>query len=227
MGRRSPDNQIDWELIEKEFRLGQSTLRQLAATHKVQPSAISRKAKKENWVQDKRGAVKALSDAQLLISNNRKATIKATEPTEVDIEVAATVRTNIVLAHRSDAQKARTLTMKLMAELEHQTDNQDLFERLQELLEDPVGESDSAGASERQRKRVEAFQKAMSLGSRTGTMKALAESLSKVVSIEREAFGISTEPEEDPARVVSDAIDRQTDGYNLFAAKLLAMATKP
>lgn len=69
MGRRSQDNQIDWELIEKEFRLGQSTLRQLAAAHKVQPSAISRKANKEQWVQDKRAEVKALSEAQLLVSN--------------------------------------------------------------------------------------------------------------------------------------------------------------
>lgn len=195
MGRRSPDNQIDWELIEREFRLGQSTLRQIAATHKVQPSAISRKASREKWVQDKRGAVKALSEAQLLVSNNRKATVKATEPTEIDIEVAATVRTNIVLAHRSDALKARSLTMKLLAELEFQTDNQELFERLQEILEDPAGEDDSGASSERQRKRLEAFQKAMSLGNRTSTMKALTESLSKVVSIEREAFGLeSMEP---------------------------------
>ena len=203
MGRRSPDNQIDWELIEKEFRLGQATLRQLAATHKVQPSAISRKAKREDWVQDKRGAVKALSEAQLLISNNRKATVKATEPTQVDIEVAATVRTSIVLAHRSDAQKARTLTMKLLAELEHQTDNQELYERLQELLEDPA-EDNSAAATERQRKRLEAYQKAMSLGNRTGTMKALAESLSKVVTIEREAFGIQSE--QSPDEATADAI---------------------
>lgn len=31
----------------------------------------------------------------------------------------------------------------------------------------------------------------MSLGSRIGTMKALAESLQKLVSIEREAFGLN------------------------------------
>lgn len=185
MGRRSPDNQIDWELIEKEFRLGQSTLRQLAATHKVQPSAISRKAKKENWVQDKRDAVKALSDAQLL--SNAKAT-----PNAVDIAVAATVRTNIILAHRGDALRARTLTMQLLGELEHQTANQDLYERLQEILEDPTNSDDSASANDRSRKRQELFQKAISLTNRTGTMKALAESLQKVVAIEREAFGIES-----------------------------------
>ena len=203
MGRRSQENQIDWELIEKEFRLGQSTLRQLAASHQVQPSAISRKSKKENWVQDKREAVKLLSDAQLLISNTHKATEKAT-PTAVDIELAATVRTNIVLSHRSDAQRARVLTMSLLGELESQTDNQELFAQLGELLIDPLQESDSAAAEARHRKRAEAFEKAMSLAGRTNTMKALAESLAKVVSIEREAFGIASD--EQPGATAANSL---------------------
>ena len=155
MGRRSQDNQIDWELIEREFRLGKFTLRQLAASHGVQPSAISRKAKREHWVQDKRDEVRAMSEAQLLISNSRKATKKATEPTSVDIEVAATVITNIVLAHRSDAKRARTQTMVLLSELETETKNNSL-----------------------------------PLVTRTKALKALVESLAKVVAIEREAFGI-------------------------------------
>lgn len=215
MGRRSQENQIDWELIEKEFRLGQSTLRQLASAHKVQASAISRKAKKENWVQDKRASVKALSDAQLLLSNTHKATEKAT-PTAVDIEVAATVRTNIVLAHRGDAQRARALTMKLLGELECQTDNQDLFNQLGELMLDPGDGSDSAASEARHRKRQEAFDKAMSLTGRTGTMKALAESLAKVVAIEREAFGMADDapPNKEVAASISldfDAIRKKLE----------------
>ena len=96
-------------------------------------------------------AVKALSDAQLLVSNTHKATDKAT-PTAVDIEVAATVRTNIVLSHRSDAQRARVLTMSLLGELESQTDNQELFAQLGELLIDPLQEGDSAASEARHRK---------------------------------------------------------------------------
>ena len=80
--------------------------------------------------------------------------------------------------------------MKLLSELEQQTDGLELFQQLSELLIDPTGEDDSAAAKERHRKRIDAFDKAMSLAGRTGTMKALAESLAKVVAIEREAFGI-------------------------------------
>lgn len=219
MGRRSQDNPIDWELIEKEFRLGQSTLRQLASTHGVQPSAISRKAKREGWVQDKSGAVKALSDAQLLVSNNRKATAKATEPTKQDIEVAATVRTEVILAHRSDARRARALTMSLLGELEHQTVSPEAYEQLQELLTDPVGEEDNAAAQERHRKRLKAFEGAMSLGHRTSTMKSLAESLAKVVAIEREAFGIASKGEEDAVAAQTQSMRDIGEIRELFKAR--------
>lgn len=117
MGRRSADNPIDWELIEKEYRLGQFTLRQLAATHKVQASAISRRAKKEGWVQDKSAQVKALSDNQLLVSNTREATAKAT-PTREDIEVAATTRTNVILDSRKDIGRAMRITTGMLEELD-------------------------------------------------------------------------------------------------------------
>lgn len=201
MGRRAAANQIDWELIEKEFRLGQSTLRQMAATHGVQPSAISRKAKKDGWVQDKSAEVKALSDAQLLLSNTHKATEKAT-PTAVDIEVAATVRTNVVLAHRTDAQRARSLTMKLLQEVEVQTDGQELLEQLAELVHGKPDPDASAAEEARQRRRMEAFERAISLSGRTKTIKDLIDSMQKLVAIEREAFGISDGPSDDDAKAV-------------------------
>jgi hypothetical protein len=117
MGRRKADNPIDWELIEKEYRLGQFTLRQLAATHGVQASAISRRSKKEGWVQDKSAQVKALSENQLLVSNTREATAKAT-PTKEDIEVAATTRTNVILNNRRDISRAMRITNSMFDELE-------------------------------------------------------------------------------------------------------------
>lgn len=196
MGRRSQDNQIDWDLIEREFRLGQSTIRQLAAAHKVQASGISRRAKREGWVQDKREAVKALSEAQLLVSNTRNCTANTT-PTQADIEVAATVRTKVILAHRSDAQRARALTMRLLAELELQSGDLGLFKQISTALA-AVPDGDVIPASVRA-KAEDALQRAMSLGHRAGIMKGLAESLAKVVAIEREAFGIEPDKPDAPS----------------------------
>lgn len=195
MGRRSADNQIDWELIEKEYRLGQFSLRQLAATHKVQASAISRKAKAQAWVQDKRHEVKARSEAQLLLSAAHKASEKAT-PTADDIETAATVRTNLVLAHRTDLGRGRALTMKLLSELEHQTDHAELFEKIADILA-KQGEGEELAVPARA-KLNEALQRAISLAGRTSTMKALADALQKLIACEREAFGIGGAEDDKP-----------------------------
>lgn len=187
MGRRSQDNQIDWELIEKEYRLGQHTLRQLAATHKVQASAISRKAKKEGWVQDKSQAVKALSEAQLLVSNTHKATDKAT-PTAEDIAVAATARTNLILGHRQDISRGRKLFQALIAEIEIETENLPLFQQLGELLDESGFNENGTFVRDRIN---EIYRKVISSGGRVESAKKLVETLEKLNRMEREAFGIT------------------------------------
>jgi len=195
VGRRAPDNLIDWEMVEKAYRLGQATLRQMAAEFKVQPSAISRKAAKDGWVQDKRSAVRALSEQQLLLSNTHKATEKAT-PTQHDIEVAAEIRTNIILGHRRDIPAARALAVTMLGELRLQTDGMELLAQLGELMRDP----------KKKDKRADLYDKVISLGGRSSTLKSLAESLRLLVSLERQAFGIDEAPDEAPDDVLLKAI---------------------
>ena len=162
-------------------------MRQLAAAHKILPSAISRKAKQENWVQDKRSAVKALSDAKLLVSTRRKATAKAT-PTEADIETAATIRTNIVLSHRQDGGRSHALAITMMEELEAVTLAPMTVLDLQDILS-KCFDADEIPATLR-RRAEEALQQVTTLESRAGVLKTLTESLSKAMAIEREAFSI-------------------------------------
>jgi Trp operon repressor len=50
MGMRSD---IDWEAIEREFRLGQFTVRQIAANHGVSHTSITRRAKRLGWARDR------------------------------------------------------------------------------------------------------------------------------------------------------------------------------
>ena len=78
--------------------------------------------------------------------------------------------------------------MSLLAELERQTARPDLFLDIEAALAKGL-EGDGIPAAVRA-KAEEALRRAMTLDSRTGIMKALADSLGKVVSIEREAFGL-------------------------------------
>jgi hypothetical protein len=192
VGRRSQDNQIDWELIQREYRLGQKSLRQIAAEFAVQPSAISRRAKKDGWVQDKSHEVRAISEAQLLLSNTGKATEKAT-PSRIDIEAAAQARTDLILAHRRDIPAARKLAMAMFTELQLQTDGIELLKQLGELIHAP----DEKG----QDKRNELYLKVISLAGRAATLKTLADSLKTLVTLERQAFGI-----EDKEAAPADAL---------------------
>jgi hypothetical protein len=56
VGRRKQDD-IDWPAIERDFRLGQFSVRQIAANHGVNASSISRRAEKERWAQDRSSEV--------------------------------------------------------------------------------------------------------------------------------------------------------------------------
>jgi len=103
------------------------------------------------------------------------------------VEANATLQATIRREQRRDITRSRALVMSLLAELEHQTENAGLYERLAELLYDKDADGDSA---KDQAKRIEAFQKALSLGGRVGTMKQLADALKVMVALEREAFGI-------------------------------------
>lgn len=131
MGRRKADNAIDWDLIQREYRLGQKTMQQIAADFSIQTSTISRRAKKEGWVQDKAPEVSARAKAVLLISNTEKANANAT-PTQAEIEAAAEVRISVVLDHRKGLSRLRNLKDKLLVQIEQAVDT---FPDLHELIE--------------------------------------------------------------------------------------------
>jgi len=185
MGRRKSDEPIDWEQIQREYRLGDRSIRQLATQFKVQASAISRRVTKEGWVQDKSAEVRLLSEAQLLKSNTAKATPKATDkatPDRNDIEAAALARTNLILGHRSMLQRNMEVAMRHLAELESQAGNPELFERLGVLMTD---------ADDDARDRLsEIYHKVIATPTRIDSHRKLVETLKHLIAIQRQAFGI-------------------------------------
>ena len=85
--------------------------------------------------------------------------------------------------------------MKLLGELEASTDNIELFEQLGELMrsEDDKGQD----------RLNDLYQKVISMGGRTKTMKDLADSLKTLVGLERQAYGLDAEiksPDDDPTK---------------------------
>ncbi|MCL6468701.1 MAG: hypothetical protein I4O48_10320, partial [Ralstonia sp.] len=98
------------------------------------------------------------------------------------VEANAEVIANIRLSHRKDISRSRTLAMALLGELEQQTGNLDLFEKLGELLRAP----DDKGMD----RLNDLYQKIISTPGRIDGMKKLAETLKNLIGLEREAYGL-------------------------------------
>lgn len=186
MARRTD---IDWDAIEREYRLGQKSNKQLAADFGVSGSQIGRRAKEKEWVQDKAEEVRTRTTSILVKATaaeasgnaNANANPNAT-PTDKEIKVAATVAASVVLGHRRGLVKLTKLRDAMLDEIDLQTTN---LGAIAQLIEPPQDAEDN-GADRRQ----ELLQRLNSLPSRIESLKKLAEIDEKIRKGEREAFGI-------------------------------------
>ena len=176
----------DWERIELDYRAGIKTLRQIADEHGITHGAVNKRAKRDGWERDLSEKIHAKADA--LVS---KAAVSSEVSTDTRLREQAVVDANanavadVRLAHRRDIRRARKLTNALLDELEQQTDPETLalLSQLGEMLCNP---DEKTGRD----KLNELYNAVISLPERSKTMKVLAESLQKMVDMERQAFGM-------------------------------------
>lgn len=173
----------DWERVELEYRAGLLSLREIAANHGVSHVAIAKKAKKENWERDlgRKIAAKAEALVNKALVNKVVTAEKLVTETRL-VEASAQVIADIRIGHRTDIARARTLAMKLLSELEVQTDNIDLIEQMEKAM---------AGAKVSSTGMMQAFQRITSTSGRIDSAKKLAEAMRVLVTMEREAYGIA------------------------------------
>lgn len=197
-----PTAGADWERIELDYRAAVKTLRQIAEEHGITHGAINKRAKRDGWTRDLSAKIHAKADAlvsKAAVSSevSKESKIAERQVVEANAQAVADIR----LGHRRDIRRARTLTNALLDELEKQTDPDTLamLSELGELLHSP---DEKTG-----RDRInELYHAVISLPERSKTMKTLAESLQKLVDMERTAFGMDGKPtaEEGAAKTITD-----------------------
>lgn len=178
----------DWERIELDYRAGIKTLRQIADENGVSHPAITKRAKRDGWSRDLGAKIQAKADE--LVTKELVTSLVTTETKIAErqlIEVNAQAVADVRLAHRRDIHRARRLTNSLLSELEKQTAQVPELQELGEILRRP----DDKGMD----KLNDLYQAIISLPERSKTMKVLAESLQKLVDMERTAFGMDKELE--------------------------------
>lgn len=184
----------DWEKVEVEYRSGLLSVREIAAKHGVSHVAILKRAKREDWPRDLSAKIKAKAEALLVttetVTTEVTAVTKTAEKAVVDANAAAIVR--VRLAHRTDIARARAMANRLLEELETTTADPGLYAQVQGLVALTEGMSKKDAD-----KLAGAVQKVLELPSRTATMKMLADTMTKLIGLEREAYSLETAKDDD------------------------------
>jgi hypothetical protein len=180
---------IDWERIEGDYRAGILSLREIADLGGCTEGAIRKRAKREGWVRDLGAKIQAKAEDLVRKQAVRSEYAEATERTiiEANAERIAQVRGE----HRRDITRFRALVLKLLAECEAESADPAIFQQIGEILRRPD--------DNQQDKLNDAYMKAISLPQRIKGVKELADTLKTLVGLEREAYGIATEPDRPPA----------------------------
>lgn len=181
----------DWEVIERDYRAGVKSVRQIAKEQGVSHTAIQKRADAESWTRDLGAKIRAAAEAKLAreVAKAQVATTEVAKAAERDIvEANATLQAQIVREHRADIQRARGLAQRLMADLE-----QAVQHRL--VLEEAIEE---LTADDRSLQRRNALMKAVSIAEHTGTLEAMSRTLKNLIALERQAFGIDQMDDQNP-----------------------------
>lgn len=110
---------VDWDAVERDYRTGKFTLRELEAKHGVDNAQIARRKKKEGWAQDLTEAVRQATNARLMTEIVSKEVSAAQQSVSTAVLAVAEVNAQVILRHRARlaqlAQDADAARAKLLA----------------------------------------------------------------------------------------------------------------
>ena len=186
--------QVDWDTIEREYRIGRLSIREIARQQGISDAAIRRRAAAAGWA---RGALATVQDDARaflfcdlgpedgshygLQDGSQSGADDARARDRRAIETAAARQVEVVRQHRRAIARGRDLTVRLLAELTATTCHAGELEML-------ITAGDEAD-------RGRALKRAISLPGRSGVMRDLSQAAKNWIALERQAFGI-----DDPLR---------------------------
>lgn len=174
----------DWEAIERDYRAGLLSLREIAGEHDITEAAIRKRAKRDGWSRDLSAKIQAKADELVRKAEVRSSVRAANQASErAIIEANAERIAQVRGEHRADIARMRALVLRLLAECEAESADPTLFADLGEMLREP----DESGAD----RLNDAYRKAISLPQRIKGVKELADAMKVLIGLEREAYGLS------------------------------------
>ncbi|MER2163627.1 MAG: hypothetical protein ABS921_05810 [Psychrobacter alimentarius] len=175
--------QVDWEKIELAYRANAKTVAQIAKEFNVKDSTLRSRAKRNGWSRDLAKRIRLEAD-KIVNENAVKREVGRLENMDnTTVEENAKLTASIRISHRKDIGIARQLSMMLFDDLKAQigTENR---QRLEDLFIAAL-KQESVDASA-----LEAYERVISLPTHVRVMKDLADTMTKLVTLERQAYGL-------------------------------------
>ena len=108
----------DWDAIERGYRAGQLSIKELAREHKLSDTAIHKRAKAKGWTRDLSRAVRTrVCESPGLRGGLRKPDRRADAYDAAIIDEAAAIGVAVVRSHRRDIDALRQAAAELLREL--------------------------------------------------------------------------------------------------------------
>lgn len=171
---------VDWEAVEREYRLGVRSLREIGQEYGVTEGGIRARARKNGWDRDLSAKVAARAETLVrkeAVRSELRSTQVANE--RALVEASAEALKDVLLGHRADIRKAREVVKNLLRRLEGVTNAEEMD--IQSLIL-AVGQNDPAAAN--------GLAKVLSMPNMVQSVKGLTDALKNVIGLERQAFGL-------------------------------------
>lgn len=183
---------VDWDQVAIDIRAGILTDRQIGEKHGRSHGAIQKYAKKHGIERNLTERIRQRTEIKVAKASVAKQGSQeaAKLSQEQAIELASDVATTIVIKAQGRIERHLSVSAALIAELESQTIDRELYERLGELMMSP----DENGND----KLNDLYRKVISTSSRIDSHKKAVETEKTLIALERQAFGIddrSKQPE--------------------------------
>lgn len=192
MGRRTD---IDWEAIERDYRATQLSVPELARKYGVNARYVYAHAKGDPekgippWERDLTPAVKLATKRKLIEEIIKESASQSVKQDESKVEAVANVNAYVIKRHRGALEKVRSVVEGLLEELKSSTSGLD-----EEARARAVEAMRAEGLDDQ---KANAILGALTMKSRLDAIKELSVALSKLIPLERNAYGIDDKPEQE------------------------------
>src|SRR5277367_898905 len=125
--RMTERKSVDWEAIDREYRAGQLSVREIGRRYEVDEAAVRKHAKAEGWTRALAAKVREAVREKLVRNVGPQDGPHTIRDAEI-IDMAAARGVEVVRQHRATLSRAHSIVSDLLEELQSESDNREAIE---------------------------------------------------------------------------------------------------